>query len=272
MKTAIIGTGRMGTTQARLGRISGDHIIWTYDISSEASQWFQNEFDVPSMTSLENADFTDLDLIWLTVTDGNIEQAARNIAQLVNDNTVVMHTSGALNSHIIKKYLPNAPCASYHPLMACPLKSVSDQECLSAFTGIVHSYEGDEKAVEVCKKLATRIHAVGIEISPNDKILYHAAAVFAANYPLTLINITAQLLEKCGFTQPLALQSAEKMCRQCLISLNKSNPSDALTGPVKRNDTDTIAAHEAALAAFPDLLDVYQILKSATQRMLEKNN
>ncbi len=272
MNIAFIGLGRMGILQARLARASHDSILWGFDSSPSASLWFNNEFHTPSISSITPSLFIDLDLLWITVNDDAIETVAKSIADLIQPHTVVLHTSGALSSSILKKHLPISSCASFHPLMACPLKSIDDTEVLKIYDHVVHAFEGDNDAVSLCSNLVSRINAIGVHIKPEQKTLYHAAAVFAANYPLTLINITSQLFQHCGFSDDLALVSAQKMCQQALNSLNITHDcTDALTGPVKRNDLNTIKAHENALADFPENLEVYRLLKNATFNMIKKS-
>lgn len=272
MNIAFIGLGRMGILQARLARASHDSILWGFDSSQSASIWFNNEFHTPATPSISPSLFQNLDLLWITVNDDAIEDVAKSIAKMLQPQTVVLHTSGALSSCILKKHLPYSPCASFHPLMACPLKSIDDSEALKIYDHVVHAFEGDQTAITLCSTLVSRINAIGVHIKPEQKTLYHAAAVFAANYPLTLINITSQLFQHCGFSNDLALISAQKMCQQALNSLNiAQNCSLALTGPVKRNDLNTIKAHETALADFPETLEVYNLLKIATFNMIKKS-
>ncbi|MBO4350285.1 MAG: DUF2520 domain-containing protein [Proteobacteria bacterium] len=268
MNIAIIGTGRMGVTQAHLARCMHDHILWGADCSPQARAQFEDIFGVPVYADIHSPDYAHVELLWLTVKDSDIESVARTLSVALPKSVVVLHTSGVLPSTIIKNHLPNNPCASFHPLMTCPLCEVSDLECVHAYQGVVHAYEGDESALEICRILAARLHAKGVQIQPERKILYHAAAVFSANYPTVLIDISVKLFEECGFSHEQAIESATLMCQQLLRSIATSGPCEALTGPLKRRDYKTVEAHIHALADHPNELLVYQVLKDACLSML----
>ena len=271
MNIAIIGTGRMGFTQAHLARSMRDSLLWAVDISPQARAQFEEMFKVPVYEHICSPDYSDVELLWITVKDAEIEPVAQALSEILPKSVVVLHTSGLLPSSILKKHLPNHSCASFHPLMACPLCDVSDSDCVHAYEGIVHAYEGDEVALKICHTLATRLQAKAVQIQPDKKILYHAAAVFSANYPGALIDISAKLFEECGFSREQAVESAVLMCQQLLRSILKSNPCEALTGPLKRRDFITVEAHMHALADHPNALLVYQVLKDACLDMLSNS-
>ena len=268
MRIAIIGTGRMGFTQAHIARAMHDEILWAVDSSAEARVHFNDCFHVQTFDNVASPHYSDVDLLWLTVKDSDISTVAHSLPDALPDSLVVLHTSGALSSDCLKHYLPHQSCASFHPLMTCPLCDVSDRACVDAYHGVVHAAEGDPSALEICKILTDRLCGKFVVIDPEKKILYHAAAVFSANYPTVLIDISANLFQACGFPSELALSSATSMCRQLLSSLDVSSPVDALTGPIKRRDFDTVRAHLSALQNYPDEKQVYEVLRDACVRML----
>lgn len=270
MKIGIIGLGRMGFVQARLGRFFGDDILWGCDCSIEACEEFSREFNVPVFDSAEKIIASQCELVWLTVNDDHIGNCAKIISSNLPISTTVFHTSGVLESKILKPSLPEQACASYHPLMACPLKSCSDNECACAYQGIIHSVEGDVPAVNIAKKLIERLNGKFVQIKSSDKVLYHAAAVFSSNYPLILMDIAVQLFKECGFDKDNALSACKLMTAQILKSLENNSIPDALTGPIKRKDSTTIKRHQDALQSYPEYLQIYNLLKDAAEKMLSR--
>ena len=268
MNIAIIGTGRMGFTQAHIARFMNDTILWAIDIIPHSRESFNKMFNVPVFDDLNAPDYANVQLLWLTVKDADIESVAQSLKPILPKSVVVLHTSGVLSSAVLKNHLPDNPCASFHPLMTCPLCDVTDIECVKIYQNIVHAYEGDTAALNICHLLASRLHAKGVQIQPDKKILYHAAAVFSANYPTVLIDISSKLFEECGFSHDQAIESATLMCQQLLRSIELSGPCEALTGPIKRRDLKTVDAHIQALADHPNELLVYQVLKNACISML----
>ena len=272
MIIAIIGLGRMGVAQSRLARAFGDNIILGIDTSSQACQWFQNAFNVPAVQSpdaqnLKNF-WQNLDLIWITVTDAEIQKAAHQIAPYIAPKTTVLHTSGALSSQILMDALPHNHCGSLHPLVACPLRDVTDAQCVQHYQKVLHTFEGHPDAKKVAETLCLRIHAPLAQISPEKKSLYHAGAVFASNYPLMLVDIARHLFEQCGFAPDTALDAARHLLAQTTQSAQIASPVDALTGPVKRRDTQTIQKHLDVLADQPELLRIYRNLCDYAQKMV----
>lgn len=268
MNIAIIGLGRMGVTQARIARQFGDVILWGIDRSGAACQEFQDIFSVPCYQNYECADFRHVELIWITVSDACISTVASEISNLVSSKTYILHTSGVMDYRAVKAELGHCFCAAFHPLRACPLKSVCDSDCALAYRNVVHAVDGDVQAVELAHRLVSRIGGVVVEINSDKKALYHAAAVFASNYPLAILDVAARLFEECGFEHDKAASVVRTMCLQCVNSCESTSFADALTGPVKRHDMQTIALHEAALINSPDILYLYQALKNASFNML----
>ncbi len=259
----------MGFAQARIARFFSDHILCAIDSNPVALREFADTFQIPSAPSADAMHELHPDLIWLTVNDDAIEHVAKSISGLLHPDTVILHTSGALSSQIIKRHTNN-PCGSFHPLAPCPLKQITDAECVSLYRGVMHAFEGDSKAHEIAIQLAERLNSPCIALPSDSKPLYHASAVIASNYPLILINMATELLIQCGFSRDQALEATKRLCQQSLKLLDHAQPLDALTGPVKRNDLETIHSHESVLKSYPQALAVYSAIKEAAFEMLKK--
>ena len=273
MNIAVIGTGRMGIAQARLARVFGDTIVFGIDVQPEAQMFYTKEFGVPCYHSIEEAmeaPWDRLDLVWLVVCDDQIQTAASAISKCIQTYTTVFHTSGALSSQVLKQVLPNNPCASLHPLVSCPLKSVTDDECLRTYQHLIHTYEGDITALDLAKSIVARYGASLVQIESDKKSLYHAAAVFVSNYPVTLLHIATTLFETCGMTHDMAKSASSRLLSQTSHAVENTEAADALTGPAKRRDTHTIATHQHTLEPYPELLNLYNALLVETLKMLKK--
>ena len=268
MNVVLIGLGRMGYLQARLARYFGDTILAGIDIDTLAGSSFSSKFLCANFDCLDDAAdaLAQADLVWITVPDGQIEAVAKGLSGWVGPRTVVLHTSGALSSACLRRYL-RCPVASIHPLVACPLRSATDEECLCHYQGVYHVIEGDADAESVAQALVARVHGRIAYISGDNKVLYHAAAVFASNYPVTLIDISQKMLMMCGFDEESARDATCRMLEESLKMLRQTSPAVALTGPVKRHDLETIYQHREALAPIPEYLMVYDALLQATKRM-----
>jgi predicted short-subunit dehydrogenase-like oxidoreductase (DUF2520 family) len=94
-------------------------------------------------------------------------------------------------------------------------------------------------------------------IPDADRVLYHAGAVIASNYLVTLYRCASQLLSAAG-APPAALVP--------LMQRTIENGFD-LTGPIARGDRGTVDAHLREIAKrAPELEPMYRALASATDR------
>lgn len=271
MHIAIIGTGRMGIAQARLARLNGDTIAFGIDTDSNARKFFETTFDIKCFSTISDANWNAVELVWVTVCDDQISEIARQLYSHIPSSCVVFHTSGLHTSQCLRQHLPYHPCASIHPLMSCPLKTLDDAACYETYRGVIHTLEGDEAALKIADILVARLNGQGVRITKEQKPLYHAAAVFASNYPVILLQMAVEIFEQCGFAHLDALAGARRLFSQSALSCQIAEPIEALTGPAKRRDLTTIQKHMEALADDSMHIEAYRTLLKATQRMIGWN-
>src|SRR5581483_8058493 len=95
--------------------------------------------------------------------------------------------------------------------------------------------------------------------------LYHAAAVVASNYLVTLLHLAAGLWDVLGVDEQTAIGALLPLVRGAVENVAAHGPGPALTGPIARGDAATVAKHLAAIAAArPDSLPAYRALARAT--------
>jgi hypothetical protein len=93
------------------------------------------------------------------------------------------------------------------------------------------------------------------ELADSARTIYHAGAVFASNYVVTLHRAASLLFETAG-APPEAL---EPLMRRTIEN------SFELTGPIARGDWSTVSAHRAAIQdSRPELDHLYETLAGAT--------
>ena len=91
-------------------------------------------------------------------------------------------------------------------------------------------------------------------LQADTKPLYHAAAVMASNYAVTLMGQSAELLAHCGLDGPDAVRALLPLLAGTMENLAALGLPQALTGPLSRGDAGTIARHLAHLdAVAPDV-------------------
>jgi predicted short-subunit dehydrogenase-like oxidoreductase (DUF2520 family) len=180
------------------------------------------------------------DLILIAVSDAAIADFARRIPPT---RAVIFHPSGSMTS--VRGGF------SLHPLRALPpLGAPSDlRDTLLVF-------EGTHK--EIAARIATEAGARLAEIAPEAKPLYHAGAVFGANYVAALLDIAEELLREAGVEN--ARDDLVALTRSAVDNWARSTGPERFTGPAARGDAAVIEQHLRALASRPELAEIYRLL------------
>ncbi len=186
-------------------------------------------------------DAGDPDVTLLCVPDTAIGDVAAGLAP---GRGWVGHVSGATP---LAALAPHERRFSLHPLQTFDRGGDPTQldGALGAVTG-----ETDE-ALSVARELAELLGLRPFELAESDRTLYHAGAVFASNYLVTLQRAAVRLGVPAEGLVPLMTRTIEN--------------GFELTGPIARGDWATVEAHRAAIgAAHPELEPVYDALADAT--------
>jgi len=183
----------------------------------------------------------DPDVVLLCVPDTAISDVAR---RLTPGRAWVGHVSGATPLAALE---PHARRFSLHPLQTFDRSGDPSQ-----FDGAWAAVTGDtEEALAVARELAEILGLHPFELADADRTLYHAGAVFASNYLVTLQRAAVRLGVPAEGLVPLMGRTIE-------------NGFD-LTGPIARGDWATVEAHERAIReAHPELEQLYETLAQAT--------
>ena len=257
---AIVGCGRVGTALAKFLSETG------YRLSGLASKSFSSAKRLADLTGTGH--FTEIpweitkqaDIVFLTTPDSAISDICSKIA--FNDgfkkDSVVLHCSGALPSTILSSAKNcGAFIGSMHPMQSFAL----NEENGSPFHGIIFAVEGDIQALHTAAQITVDLGADYIPIKTEDKTLYHAAAVVASNYLVTLLSLAFRLIEHAGISGSDTWKVLKPLINGTLSNIEKAGIPAALTGPVVRGDIATVKRHIKAIEKkMPELLDLYNTL------------
>lgn len=252
---AVIGLGRVGGAMLSLLVQAGHRARWV--VSSKKAQGEIPVFpDIPP--SPRGAG-----VVLLAVPDSVIGQTAQRIAAAWKEDCeglVFFHFSGLLTSEVLEPLAwYGGEAGSLHPL-----QSIMDPELAGeAIAGSLFAFEGSNAARQAAQDLVDSLGSVMLGMAGEDKVLYHAAAVMASNYLVTLASQAADLVEGMG----LHIGQLLPLMRGTLENI-RAHGRSALTGPIRRGDWDTVLAHLRALEGrFPDVLPSYLALGRATARL-----
>ena len=202
---------------------------------------------VESLQTMRNAD------VWmLAVPDAQISGCAQSLAErFAHDHLatstapMVFHCSGAHSSELL------APLAALGWRVGsahCILSFASVRAALQQFPGTPCALEGDAAACEALRTAFTAISARCFDVASKDKLLYHAAAVFATNFLPVLQSTAEDLWRATGVPADVIPHLRESLLRNAVANITTLGPQAALTGPAARADTAAIARQAAAVA------------------------
>jgi predicted short-subunit dehydrogenase-like oxidoreductase (DUF2520 family) len=158
---------------------------------------------------------------------------------------VVLHLSGALSHEALRPLQAlGAATGSMHPLMTL---GADTARAARRFRGATFVLEGDFGAVAVADAMVRRLGGLPVTLAPERKSAYHAGAVFASNYVVTLLAVAVRLLNDAGIGRETAVAALLPLTRATLENVAVDGPAAALTGPVARGDVATVRRHLAAL-------------------------
>ena len=237
--------------------------------SRPADQWLKQKkiSVVPCVADMS----ADLDFVVLCVRD-------RQISVLVNEvvkrdgfrwGTVVCHTAGALSADVLAP-IRKVGCL---PLAWHPLQTFTGDEDADLLKGITFGIDGDPKAVRVGEKLAQALGGKPFRVPPELRPLYHLGGVFACNLMTALIGVSQDLLKEVGMDERRSLEALAPLIRATAQNISRKGLPDAITGPLKRGDVETIAAHLKVLERHPLAGEIYRVLsRSLLHRLSEVRN
>ncbi len=263
----FIGAGKVGTALAALLHAGGVDVQAVAGRTLESSRRMAQAAGLePGTASLAEATVARSTLVFLTVPDDAIGPLCLQIAEAGGwrKGQGVVHCSGALSSEVLQPARDaGALVASFHPL-----QTFADLEAaMRHMPGSTFALEGDPALVEQLDRLVAVLGGGSLHLSAEQKTLYHAAAVIASNYTVTLAALASGLLVLDGIApdRDTALRYLLPLIRGTVDNLESLGLPSALTGPIARGDAGTVARHSEALQALdPRLAQVYSDLAEST--------
>ena len=179
------------------------------------------------------------------------DTAIRAVAQgLSLGHGWIAHVSGATPLAALD---PHERRFSLHPLQTFTL-SRGPEQLDGAWAAVTAE---TEEARALGFELAELLGLRPFELADDKRPLYHAGAAVASNYLVTLHRVASELFAAAG-APPEALGP--------LMRRTIENGFE-LTGPIERDDWETVEAHREAIRGVrPDLEPLYDVLAEATAR------
>ena len=246
IKVSIIGSGNIA-----------QHLIQAFQLNSQIELVQVVARDIKKVAHLLDSnritsDYTQLheaDLYIIAVSDDAIAEVS---SALPFKNRLIAHTSGtvaldSLNSN-------NRPAVFY------PLQTFSKDKLID-FKSVPICLEAEnETDVQILKQLAHSISNAVYEINSEQRKALHVAAVFVNNF----VNYLYQMGNEICDANAIPFEILKPLIQETANKIATLSPKNAQTGPAKRNDLKTIAAHEEFLKD-ENQAAIYKLLTQSLQ-------
>lgn len=247
----FIGAGRVGFTLGRYFVENGLNVSGyysrTYEHAVSASQ-FTDSKSYKTIDELIAAS----SIIFITVNDSQIQTVWELCKKSDLTNKILCHCSGAMTASVFSGIeQTKAYGYSVHLLFSFNDKYNSYKEISKAFFTV----EGDENHIDYVTDIIKKTGNEYVVIDGTNKDKYHGAAVFVSNLVIGLFHSGKKLLMDCGFCDEQAQKALIPLFINNAANLSCVGESSALTGPVDRNDLDTVKKNINCLD--DDYKDIY---------------
>jgi predicted short-subunit dehydrogenase-like oxidoreductase (DUF2520 family) len=243
----LMGCGRVGKTLARLWHDCGGYRVQDVLTRSNATADEAVRFIGAGRAVSQCTDMRAADVWMLAVPDRQIAEAAATLAKVAKEQPpgVVFHCSGALAAAELQALRALGwQVASAH----CLLSFANPDSALAQFTGTPCALEGDGAALRELEPSFTRIGARCFSLAADDKLLYHAGAVFATNFVPVLQSLANQLWTKTGVPPDVAAHLNATLLQNVVDNIQALGPAGALTGPAARGDVALVQRQGEAVS------------------------
>jgi predicted short-subunit dehydrogenase-like oxidoreductase (DUF2520 family) len=245
-RLGFVGAGRLARCLAAVWSRAGYPV--TAIASRSAASAYEFASELPGCIVAEDASAVaqHADIVFLTVPDDSIGATA-NTLQLdhARDSALaVVHCSGATPVDVLAPaQAQGADIGGFHPLFlfgGLP----SDQ---TRIAGCSVTIEASGPLHDTLTALVQALGCHPLSIPPGGRLLYHAAAHYAASFALCSLSETVTLWKKLGFDEDDALRAVLPMLAGTIETAREKGLPGALAGPVSRGDAGIVVKQLALL-------------------------
>jgi len=253
MKLGFIGAGTVGTALAIKLKEQGYAVVAVNSRTRASAERLAQAVEGCVVFDTKQGVADAADMVFITTPDTVIPIVVSEIKWRRSHS--VIHCSGADSTEtLLAARKMGAQTGAFHPLQTF----ASVKQALENLPGTTFAIEAEGQLKATLKEMAVALKGEAIELKAEDKVIYHAAAVMACNYLVTLVKLADDLWQTFGIPREQATKALLPLIRGTLNNINTVNIPQALTGPIARGDTGTVQKHLIALKKeAPDVLSTY---------------
>jgi predicted short-subunit dehydrogenase-like oxidoreductase (DUF2520 family) len=255
-KLGFIGAGTVGTALATGLSSKGYPVIAVSSLSRTSAERLAHEVGGCRVFSSNQGVADMAELIFITTPDDAIAPVASEVQW--HPGQSVVHCSGADSTDILEPARRvEASAGVFHPLQTF----ASVKQAVENMPGSTFAVEAEGTLLNTLKEMATALDGHWVELRASDKVIYHAAAVIACNYLVTLVKLATDLWQTFDIAPRQAAQALLPLLRGTVNNIGTVGIPQCLTGPVARGDIGTIKKHLNALKkSAPAVFSTYREL------------
>ena len=256
LKLGFIGTGTIGSALALTLHSRGYPVVAVSSRYHASARKLAQAINGCSAVT-DNQEVADTaEFVFITTPDDVIASVASQTKW--HQGQYVVHCSGADTTDILEPARKGgAYVGVFHPLQTF----AGAREALENMPGSTFTLEAEEPLLGILQDMANALGGHWIELKAGDKAAYHAAAVIACNYLVTLVKMATDLWQTFGISREKATRALLPLIRGTVHNIETIGIPQCLTGPIARGDSGTIKKHlEALEKVSPDMLTTYKEL------------
>ena len=253
MKIGFVGAGRVGFSLGKFLSVHGCEISGYYSRSAASAQAAAEFIGTKRFDSLSGL-CRESSVIVLTVPDGELRGVYAQLSSEDIGGRLLCHCSGAMSAGEV---FTDIEKRGAHGCSVHPLFPVSDRYC--SYKQLGRAYFCLEGSSDGTGFWSDTLTALGIHtriIDTDVKARYHAACTVMSNLVCALADESLSLMLSCGFEKDEALAALRPLAVSNIDRIFSTDPVTALTGPVERNDVETVRKHLDCLTDSSDR-DIY---------------
>ncbi|MFC2020428.1 Rossmann-like and DUF2520 domain-containing protein [Chloroflexota bacterium] len=260
IKVGIIGTGTVGTALSIRLNDRGYQVVAVSSRSQTSADKLAKEISGCHAVNNNQAVADAAELVFITTPDAAIPLVASEVRW--HSGQSVVHCSGADSTDTLEPARKSgAEVGAFHPLQTF----ANVKQAINNIPGSTFAIEAVEPLLTTLKDMAAALGGYCIELRASDKVIYHAAAVIACNYMVTLVKLATDLWQTFDIPTDEATRALMPLLRGTLNNIDNVGIPQCLTGPLARGDTGTINKHIDALEKVaPAVLSTYRELGRQT--------
>ena len=253
MKLGFIGAGTVGTALAIRLNDRGYQVVAVSSRTRSSAKKLAQIITGCHAAESNQAVADAAEFVFITTPDDAIAPVASEIQW--HSGQSVVHCSGADSTDILEPARKlGANVGAFHPLQTF----ASVKQAMDNMAGSTFALEAEEPLLNTLKDMATALDGNWIKLKASDKVIYHAAAVIACNYLVTLVKVATDLWQTFDVPLDEATRALLPLLSGTISNIENIGIPYCLTGPIARGDTGTIKKHIKALEEVaPSVLSTY---------------